>query len=185
LKEVIAIILASGKGTRFGKPKAEVDYKGVSFLDRITATLKEAGVQKIYVAQDYETPDMLATLKHAVAELSKGWIPASAGKTSSPEQSNYSYTGYLIFPVDFPFVQTETIKTIVEAHYKHPKAIIRPCYYGFCGHPIVIPSDLDLQANDHGKGLKGLISFCGKPVIDIQVHDEGIHKNINFQKDLL
>jgi CTP:molybdopterin cytidylyltransferase MocA len=179
---VTAIILASGKGTRFGKPKAEADYKGVSFLDRITATLKEAGVQKIHVAQDYETPDMLATLKQAVTELEKGWIPASAGKTSSPESQSYSC--YLIFPVDFPFVQAETIKTIVAAHYKHPKAIIRPCYYGFCGHPIIIPADLDLQADDHGKGLKGIISFCGKPVIDIQVHDEGIHKNINFQKDL-
>lgn len=179
---VIAIILASGKGTRFGKPKAEADYKGFSFLDRIGATLKEAGVQNIHVAQNYVTPDMLATLKQAVTELEKGWILDSAGKTNSPESQEYS--SYLIFPVDFPFVQAATIRTLVEAHYTHPKAIIRPCYYGFCGHPIVIPSDLDLQADDHGKGLKGIISFCGKPVIDIQVQDEGIHKNINYQKDL-
>jgi len=182
MEQVIAIILASGKGTRFGMPKAEAGYNGVSFLERISTTLQEAGILHVHIAQGYDTPDMLSTLKQAVAELEKGWIPASAGTTSSSKPPYYS--GYLIFPVDFPFVSSETVKKLIEAHDKQPDAVIRPCYYGFSGHPIIIPATLDIYTDDHGKGLKGVILFSGKPVNDIQVYDEGIHKNINYQKDL-
>lgn len=170
---ITAIILASGKGIRFGMPKAEADYGGATFLERITQTLQQAGITSMHIARTYQTPDMLATLRQAVAGL----------KASSPN-SNPPCTGYLVFPVDFPFVTPSTLETLLDGHLQNPAAIIRPSYYGFSGHPIIIPECLNLDADDKGKGLKGIILHSGLHVIDINVDDEGIHRNINHPEDL-
>ena len=168
---VVAIILASGKGIRFGKPKAEADWGGQTFIGRITETLHSAGVKHIHNAVGYGTVDMLGTLKQAVQEINK--------------QPNPGCSGYLVFPVDFPLVQPQTITTLLEEHLSKPEAIIRPSYYGFSGHPIIIPYSLNLDADDKNKGLRGIIYHSGLPVYDVQVEDEGIHRNINRPEDLL
>lgn len=170
---ITAIILASGKGIRFGKPKAEADYGGATFLEHIIQTLQQAGITRMHIARTYQTLDMLATLRQAVAEL----------KASSPN-SNPPCTGYLVFPVDFPCVKTTTLKILLDEHLQNPAAIIRPSYYGFSGHPIIIPESLNLDADDRGKGLRGIILHSGLHVIDINVDDEGIHRNINHPEDL-
>lgn len=168
---ITAIILASGKGIRFGKPKAEAVRGGVKFIDAITTTLQQAGIENIHVARGYPTCEMLETLKMAVKELH------DAGKTTA-------CTGFLCFPVDFPCVTVKTIKVLVEAHLAKPQAIIRPSFYGFSGHPLIIPTHLNLDADAKGKGLKGIILHSGLPIHDIQVDDEGIHMNINTLEDL-
>ena len=170
---ITAIILASGKGIRFGMPKAEADFGGATFLEHITQALQQAGITRMHIARTYQTQDMLATLRQAVAEL------------KTPNQiSNAPCTGYLVFPVDFPCVKPNTLKILLDGHLQNPAAIIRPSYYGFSGHPIIIPESLNLDADDRGKGLKGIILHSGSHVIDINVDDEGIHRNIIHPEDL-
>lgn len=171
--QVTAIILASGKGIRFGMPKAEADYDGKTFLEHITQTLHQAGIAQIHRAVGYQTPDMLQTLRQAVAELTSGNTA-----TSKPA------SGYLVFPVDFPFVKASTLATLLSEHLEKPNAIIRPSFYGFSGHPIIIPVSLNLHGDDQGKGLRGVILHSGLPIVDIQVEDEGIHRNINRPEDM-
>ncbi len=168
---ITAIILASGKGIRFGKPKAEAEVDGVNFANAITSTLQQAGLDNIHVARGYPTGAMLETLKVAIKELT------DTGKTAI-------CTGFLCFPVDFPFVTARTIKEIAEAHLDKPQAIIRPSYQGYSGHPIIIPANLNLGGDDDGKGLRGIILHSGLPILNIEVEDIGIHRNINTLEDL-
>ncbi len=98
--KVTAIILASGKGNRFGLPKAEVKIQGQSFLEKIKETLSQADVDDIFTARYKNTTDMLATLRLAVKELKN-------------KQKN---SGFLIFPVDFPFVQAKTVQELIKCH---------------------------------------------------------------------
>ena len=105
--KVTAIILASGKGNRFGLPKAEVKIQGQSFLEKIRETLSQAAVDDIFEAKYENTKDMLATIRLAVKELKN-------------KQKN---SGFIIFPVDFPFVETKTIQELVKIHQQYPNAI--------------------------------------------------------------
>lgn len=168
---ITAIILASGKGIRFGKPKAEAEVDGVNFTSAITSILQKAGLEYIHVASGYPTGEMLETLKMAIKKLS------DTGKTTA-------CTGFLCFPVDFPFVSVKTISKLAEAHLAKPEAIIRPSYQGYSGHPIIIPANLNLGSDDDGNGLRGVILHSKLPIHDIQVEDEGIHMNINTREDL-
>lgn len=166
--KVTAIILASGKGSRIGLPKAEISIMGISFIEQIRKILTAAGVENIFVAKYKNTPDMLATLRLAVNEL----------------KSKQQNSGYLVFPVDFPFVHSETVQSIMDAHILNPLAIIRPVFNRQKGHPIIIPSELNLEAEDKNRGLQYIIQTCGLPVVDIPVKDSGILKNVNTKEDL-
>lgn len=165
---VLAIILASGKGTRFGMPKAEAGFEGKSFLQMITDNLEKLGLN-YFIARYSDTPDMLATLRKAVKEIREN------GKSAS---------GYLVYPVDFPFVRKETISTLLSVFWQSPEAIIRPVCDGHRGHPVIIPASLDLDCDDQGFGLKGIIRNSTLPLIDIPVPDTGTLRNINTQEDL-
>ncbi len=165
---VLAIILASGKGTRFGIPKAEAGFEGKSFLQMIIANLQQTGLN-YFIARYSGTPDMLETLRKAAKEI------AENGNTPS---------AYLVFPVDFPFVKGETISTLLAVHLQSPQAVIRPVCDGLRGHPVIIPASLNLESDDQGLGLKGIIRNANLPLIDISVPDRGILRNINTQEDL-
>lgn len=169
---ITAIILASGKGTRFGQPKAEAGFGGKSFLELVLQTLASGGISSVFTARNYDSPDMLSTLKLAMKDL----------QTAAKEAPTKAY---LVFPVDFPFVQANTVAALLKAHLLQPEAIIRPCYRQHCGHPIVIPVALDLQMDDMQMGLKGIIRQSKLPILDIPVEDPGILRNINLTKDLI
>ncbi len=165
--EIAAIIPASGRGERFGGPKAGASLGAVTFLERILSTLKDAGITDLFVAQDYDTPDMLATLRRAISEL-------------GPHHAR----AYLIFPVDHPFVQPATVRSLRAAWNSNPDAIFRPAYRGQPGHPVIIPAWLDLERDDGGNGLAGIIRAQVCSVIDVPVEDPEILRNVNYPKDL-
>ncbi len=165
--EITAIIPASGRGERFGGPKADAVLGSATFLERIRTTLAAAGIMKVFVAQDFDTPNMLGTLRRSVRELS-----------SSPAR------GYLIFPVDHPFVLAETVIAICAAWMHNPDAVYRPAYQGRTGHPVLIPAWLDLEQDDRGQGLAGIIRNHACTVVDLPVEDSAVLRNINTPKDL-
>ncbi|MDP2400553.1 MAG: NTP transferase domain-containing protein, partial [Actinomycetota bacterium] len=92
--------------------------------------------------------------------------------------------GYLIHPVDHPYVEVSTIVNLIEAFRSLPDAVVRPSYLGKSGHPVIVPHWLDLDADDDGKGLAGLIRSQVCTVIDIPVEDAGVLRNVNSPSDL-
>ncbi|MBP7205124.1 MAG: NTP transferase domain-containing protein [Candidatus Cloacimonetes bacterium] len=165
--EIIAVILASGQGRRFGGPKVDARAGSQTFAEHIVATLKQAGIDRIHIARDLQTPDMLATLKVALSEARDPQTKAC-----------------LVFPVDHPFVKPDTVRSLCSAWQKMPEAVFRPVCQGRPGHPVLIPLWLDLDADDQGRGLAGIIRSQACSVIDIPVEDGAILRNVNFPKDL-
>lgn len=164
---IVAIIPASGKGERFGMPKADAMLEGKSFADVIRECLTQAGIEQVVIAKNLDTGSMLQTLRVAINELD-----------ATPS------LGYLIHPVDHPFVRDETITRLIETFISLPDAVIRPSFQGRSGHPVILPHWLDFFADDDGKGLAGLIRAQVCTVIDVPVDDPGILRNVNTINDL-
>jgi CTP:molybdopterin cytidylyltransferase MocA len=165
--EISAVIPASGKGGRFGRPKARAVYKGKTFAEHIISTLRQAGIKNHFVADVYDTPDMLSTLRLAFRDMD-----FSGAK------------GFLIWPVDHPFVRASTVSSLCKAFMASPDAVVRPSFEGAHGHPVVIPAWLDLNENDAGEGLAGLMRAQVCTMIDVPVSDKAILRNINYLRDL-
>ncbi|MBP7117919.1 MAG: NTP transferase domain-containing protein [Candidatus Cloacimonetes bacterium] len=157
--KIAAIILASGKGSRYGRPKSEARLDGKLFSDIITDTLRAAGLDSIVLADHCTSTSMLDTLKQTITDLH---IPADF---------------YLVIPVDHPHVRTSTVLALIAA--LHPGIIVKPVYQGQSGHPVIIPAALDLSAYDHAEGLRGIIAASPFPKKFVEVEDPGILININ------
>lgn len=165
--DITAIILASGKGIRFGKPKADAVLDGLTFLETISQTIQNAGINKLFVASYADTPDMLSTLRRAKREF-------CADDTAN----------ILVFPVDFPYVKSSTVELLCKTSREHPDMIVRPVFQGKPGHPIILPSGFDLNIPDLGQGLRGIIKSSSWIIRDVYVEDSGIQRNINTTNDL-
>ncbi|MBM4403259.1 MAG: NTP transferase domain-containing protein [Candidatus Cloacimonetes bacterium] len=188
--EIVAIIPAAGKGSRYGMPKAEAKINGRTFLELVTETLHTAGIDRIITVTGIDTPDMLASIRVGVTRAKE---EASAG---------IPIGGYLIFPVDHPLVQPETVISLCNCFRSHPETVIIPCYIGalsslgvaksVChnmrhnrksGHPIIIPASLDLD-RQVTRGLSQIIHASRFPIVHIETHDANVIRNLNTPGDL-
>src|SRR4029079_8800185 len=48
-KRIAAVVLSGGKSERMGTAKALLQYRGVTFLDRILSSIRSAGIQDVAV----------------------------------------------------------------------------------------------------------------------------------------
>lgn len=168
--DIIAIIPAAGKGTRFGMPKVDANFNGLTFAERILFVLALAGIEKFALVRDVETPDMLASIRYGMQQALKEY--------ARPD-------GWLIFPVDHPMVREDTIRLLREEFSSHRNSITIPRHKGKSGHPILLPGSFSIEEEANPLGLKGLIIKSVHPVHYVEVEDEGILRNFNTPEDVI
>lgn len=167
--QIVALIPAAGKGSRYGMPKVDASYNGITFSQMILNTLTEAGVEIYHVIRDIDTPDMLASLKVGMNTF---------------QSQNVHPDGWLIWPVDHPTVRAETIKFMMNIFSSRTNSIIIPRHDNKNGHPIIIPASLAIPEQSPPNGLKEVIMLSHLPVHFIEVDDSGILVNINTPEDV-
>lgn len=178
-----AVILAAGEGRRIGMPKWQLEYDGKTFLKIIAEKLKISLIDNIICVKraafdiklegmlyvDNLTPEfgMISSLFYAV-------------------QSYPIFDGYLILPVDHPFIESSTILDIEYGFKLNPTKVIRPTFNSIPGHPIVIPNFIaaHLKSPDYNGGLRQLIKDLKAEILNIDVNDPNILRNVNFSSDL-
>jgi len=185
---ITALILAAGYGMRIGKPKLMLEYRGDNFLSIILKNLKNPLIKKIFCITNKENIDWVKenfpnfpTILNPNPE--NGMLSSVfCGVNFSRQKSD----GYLIIPVDHPFIKRETCDTLINEFQKNPDSIIKPSYNKKSGHPIIIPKRLIKDIPDSGinDGLNEIIKKSGINQIFIELNDEGILRNINYSRDL-
>lgn len=193
MRDLIAIILAAGKGSRIGMPKWKVEYQGATFLARIIENLLVADVSEIYCVASADSQPKDAKVKIVINPDPRQGMLSSVyyGISEAPE----SY-GYLLFPVDHPLVASATIVALKEAFFAYPKnlrdyeqskIVFSPVINNKRGHPILISRALarEIRSRYFAIGLKGFLQDTNAHVEEVRVRDEAILRNINTQQDLV
>lgn len=180
------LILAGGRGERFGGPKASARLPdGRSFLAACAATLRAAGAQPIVAtlppgSQDPGvealTPfpllepdlDMFASMRLGLGRLlaEPGWEVA------------------VVLPVDHPLAQPSTARALVAALHGATQAA-RPGHRGKHGHPIGLTrwvAQSILDGSFPGPTLREVLHSI--VVADIDVDDPGVTANCNTPERL-
>jgi molybdenum cofactor cytidylyltransferase len=187
MARIAAIILAAGKGRRMGQPKLFLSSGGRAFLELVAGTLESAGIRDIIAVVregDKEPAKALAKNCRLVVNEHPENGPLSslrAGLDSSP-----GFDGYLVAPVDHPFIKPTTVIGLVGEFQRDPNKIIKPAFRGKDGHPVIIPRVLTekVPGSDLEGGLAGLIRASGLGIIRLEINDRGIFKNVNTTGDL-
>ena len=86
----------------------------------------------------------------------------------------------MIFPIDVPAIRLSTIWKAMMAD----APIVRTTCQGKPGHPIIVQTDLFplLWASGGKGGLRGAVERSGIPVMELEVEDEGIYKDMDTRE---
>jgi CTP:molybdopterin cytidylyltransferase MocA len=102
------------------------------------------------------------------------------GILSCDDQSN----GFMLLPVDCPFITTQTINTLIEYFQQKNPSILVPTLMGKRGHPPIFHSNLKktiLNLNIH----QGINDFMREQIVTtLEISDPGVVQSFNTQEEL-
>lgn len=192
MKSINAIILAAGRGGRFGYPKIYAKLgeplfrtgRGY-FVELLVNKLHSAGIMNVSVVT-------FPNCETSRFNLQCEWITNNdpdRGMLSSIYEgivSGEEYDGYLIIPVDHPFVNQETFIKMKEYFENSNSDVLKSCWNHRTGHPVIISNKVarSIPSSDYEGGLNRLIIENKYSLEYVDVEDQGILTNINSPEDL-
>jgi molybdenum cofactor cytidylyltransferase len=196
-----AIVLAAGKSTRMGRPKATLPLPGGdTFLSRIVRTLHAAGVDDVVVVLGHEA--------EAIADACSQ-DPAQARFILNPDYERGQFssvlkglnaidrpgiTATLLTLVDVPLVTADTVRTVLERYARTRAPIVRPTRVRRSqpagagssvemehGHPVLIARSLfdEIRRANPSEGAKPVVRAHASDAGDIAIADDGAFLDID------
>jgi molybdenum cofactor cytidylyltransferase len=186
------IVLAGGKSSRMGRPKAllPVGSAGETFLDRVTRTLLDGGVDEVLVVVGADADLIRGQAKESsrVSILNnpdheQGQLTSLVAALRRVDRSACS--GALVTLIDVPLVSVDTVRTLIAAHIARAASIVRPVSNGRHGHPVIFHSRLfdELERADPASGAKPVVRAHASDMLEVPVDDEGAFIDIDTRED--
>jgi molybdenum cofactor cytidylyltransferase len=187
-----AIVLAGGKSSRMGRPKAllSVGASGVTFFDRITRTLVEAGFEDIVVVvgADAEAIRRGVTLTPGVRivdnpDHERGQLTSLIAGLRAIDATRA--TAALVTLIDVPLVSATTVRTLIAVQCQRNASIVRPVSNGRHGHPVIFGRALfdELKRADPSQGAKPVVRAHAEDMIEVPIDDEGAFIDIDTPEE--
>lgn len=138
-------LLAAGRGRRAGGPKAWLEYRGTTLLER----------QITFLTRRFPPGDIAVTVQEAWMDRCRGLHPDVRWVPEDPESSalhalqtllrRVPYTGRVFFfHVDMPVWHDEVFDRLEEGPISADAVV--PVYKGRGGHPVLLSQDLRAAA---------------------------------------
>lgn len=190
---VVALIMAAGDSRRFGPEdkRCALLPGGHSLLATSVANAQQAFTHLRVVIREDDDIGVLGLSENVTlmrvrqAHLGLGASLAEAVAALGRDPSLDDIDAVAILLGDMPYLQPETLLTL--QRLATPEAIIRPCFEGHLGHPVIFgrtlwPALETLTGND---GAKGVIKQHAAWLSGCPVSDAGILRDIDAPADLL
>lgn len=176
-----AVVLAAGKSTRMGQPKALLPLDAdQTFLSRLVFTLCEAGLEDVVVVVGHHAPAIIEAFDRSPAvarfvvndDYERGQLSSLQAGLRVVDRPGV--VAALVALVDVPLVSASTVRTILERYRRTHAPIVRPVRGGRHGHPVLIDRVLfdQLQAADPAEGAKSIIYAQVSPAGDVEIDDD-------------
>jgi molybdenum cofactor cytidylyltransferase len=186
------IVLAGGTSSRMGRPKAllPVGANGETFLDRVTRTLLDGGVDEVLVVVGADAEAIRAQAKETARvsiiqnpDYEQGQLTSLLVGLRRIDRSAAS--GALVTLIDIPLVSADTVRTLMTAHRTEAASIVRPVSNGRHGHPVIFHSRLfdELSRADPSIGAKLVVRAHAADTLEVMVEDEGAFIDIDTRED--
>ncbi len=186
-----AIVLAAGKSTRMGRPKATLPLATDTFLSRIVRTFHEAGINDVVIVVGHGAEGVVASLWQT------GKVPRfvlnpdyETGQFSSlltglDAVDTPDVAAALVTLVDVPLVSSSTVRAVVGRYDATHAPIVRPTRGAEHGHPVLIDRSLfdTLRHADPRVGAKGIVRAHASPEGDVLVDDAGAFLDIDTMEE--
>ncbi|WP_297514291.1 nucleotidyltransferase family protein [uncultured Caulobacter sp.] len=191
-----ALVLAAGRGARFGGGKLLAPLNGRALVAGALTTAFLSPVRRVVVAVSPE-PDVRDAVEAAAARLgavdrltvvevddpAEGMGASLARAAGALAQDT---VGAFVFLGDMPLIDPATCARLAEA-LTGPERIVAPTYWGRRGHPVLFGADwfADLGSLSGDDGARALLRSAGARLTQVPVEDPGIHLDVDRPEDLI
>lgn len=184
--EVSAVVLAAGYSSRMGFFKPLASLNGVSALERILRSMRNAGVRDVLVVTGFCEEAVASAAKHSGARVvynprfDEGMFTSvQAGVAALPHNTG----AFFLLPVDIPTVRVSTLTAMKERATLD--GVFHPVFRSVRGHPPLIGAALAphiLHFSGEG-GLRAFFDAWKTWSQEITVADEGVLLDMDTPKD--
>lgn len=185
----LAVVLAAGQGSRMGGvAKALLDAGGESFLARVCAGARAAGLRPVVVTGGRFAEVVAAAARALGADVAENPAPergmassiATGIAAARPDED-----GALIWPVDHPSVQPAAVAALLAC--ATPAVVVVPQHAGRGGHPVWFGrawfAALVDPALDARGGARSLLARDDPRVIRVNIADPGVSYDVDSPSD--
>lgn len=190
--KLVAIILAAGYSRRFGSADKRLARlpDGRTLLAAALAGATDAFPLRRVVLREQEEPTALGLppetpiIHVRQARLGLGSSLAEAMTTVRQDATLAGVESVTILLGDMPHIRLDTCLAL--RRLAGPSNIVRPCYAGRAGHPVLIGRDFweELQALEGDKGARALLARHRSCCVTLDVEDPGVCQDIDEVDDL-
>ena len=186
------IVLAGGRSSRMGRPKAllPIGSSGETFFDRVTRTLLAAGIEDIVVVVGADADAIRAGARPVAGvrivdnpDHARGQLTSLLAGLHACDTSRASAA--LVTLIDVPLVSAETVRSLIAAHLASNAPIVRPISQGRHGHPVIFGRVLfeQLERADPSQGAKPVVRAHKTEMVEVSIDDEGAFTDIDTRED--
>jgi molybdenum cofactor cytidylyltransferase len=177
-----AIVLAAGKSSRMGRPKATLPLDGGdSFLTRIIRTFLAAGVTDVIVVVGHDADAAIrAVSEHDLSvtfvenpDYEQGQLTSLLAGLRVVDRPGV--VAVLITLVDVPLIRPSTVRAVIDKYIETHAPVVRPVRAGDHGHPVLIDRSLfgALRHADPRLGAKPIVRAHASAAGDVPIDDDG------------
>ena len=162
MRNVGAVILAAGGSSRLGHPKQLLMFRGETLIRRAVRAATEAGCDPVVVVVGESGGAIRTELQSSSAIFVENLQWQRGPGTSirrGLEQLPTSVDAVALLACDQPFVDSETVRRLIDAYEKTGKPIVASSYANTLGIPALFDRSRfeALRALPDATGAKGLI----------------------------
>lgn len=195
VKELEAVVLAAGRGVRFGGDKLLAPLNGWPLVASALRTVFLSPVRRAFVVvgPDRSLRTAVETTAARLAAAERLVLVAiddpfegmgaslAAGARALPDDA----AGAFVFLGDMPLVDPSTPARLALA-LNAPEDVIAPTFQGRRGHPVLFGADWfpALRALSGDEGARALLDKADARLARVPVEDPGIHLDVDRPEDL-
>jgi molybdenum cofactor cytidylyltransferase len=185
-----AIVLAAGRSTRMGRPKAllRTSDEGETFVERLLSTLVAGGIDDVVVVAGTEAAaieERIGLRARIVVnpEVDRGQLSSMLVGLAVVDRPGVMAA--MMTPVDQPFVSEATVRLLVDTWRRLRAPIVRPVRDDRHGHPVIFDrSTFDaLRRADPSEGAKAVVRAHAARLCDVVVEDAAAFEDIDTPAD--
>jgi molybdenum cofactor cytidylyltransferase len=181
---ISAILLAAGESNRMGQPKQLMSCGQSTIVEKAIDNLLDSAVSETIVVLGYRDEEVRTTIAGKPVKIATNpnyRQGMSASIIAGLRQIDRRARAILIALGDQPFVDSQTISSLVQAFMANNKGIIVPVYQGRRGHPVIfaIKYKDELLNLEGDVGGREIINRHPDDVLEVAVNCEGVLLDID------